>query len=89
MAKDAMKKPEIWEPERLAVFLGCAPGIRMDHLKSRVIEPAITEINDAANFSLIPNYVREPNTHGRAIKSIQFGIVDLSAETVMKLRAAA
>jgi hypothetical protein len=85
-ARDAMKKPEIWEPERLAVFLGCAPGIRMDHFKKRVIEPAVAEINAAANFSLIPKYVREPNTHGRAIKSINFII---SIKEAVTMRAAA
>jgi hypothetical protein len=74
MTRDAHKNPltEAWEPERLASFLGCDPGIRMDHLKSRVIEPAVAEINDAVNFGLAPEYTRETNTHGRAIKSIQF-----------------
>jgi Initiator Replication protein len=76
MTRDAHKNPltEAWEPARLAVFLGCDPGIRMDHLKSRVIEPAVAEVNAAASFPLYSHYIRETNTHGRAIKSIQFTI---------------
>jgi hypothetical protein len=41
--KDARKNPiaETWTPEGLAVFLGCAPGIRTDNLKSRFASPPL------------------------------------------------
>jgi Initiator Replication protein len=76
MTRDAHKNPltEAWEPARLAVFLGVDPGIRIDHFKSRVIEPAVAEVNAAASFPLYSHYTRETNTHGRAITGIQFTI---------------
>jgi len=77
MTKDARKNPiaETWTPEGLAVFLGCAPGIRTDNLKARLSEPAIEEIKAARSLmELRPVYDRKPNTRGQATTSIRFEI---------------
>lgn len=93
MTMNARKNPmaEVWEPSRLAVFLRCNPEIRIEHLKRRVIEPAVAEITVGGMFGLIPKYTRETNTHGRAIKSIRFmiGTKGVSIKGKATMRAAA